>query len=693
MKTLRSKFLVYVAVPVLFIIGLTGAASYLTARSILMEQLRERGVGALQQYADEFDATFGASVQTLGILSVHAGLTCSDRNALAEIFKDLRKRLPVETIFLVGMDGRVISAEGDQSFGGPSPLVLAPWFADALTEGEPVVSAPHRSELSGKTIITVANKVRDDQDRITGVLAYDILVENLQAGMRRYDIYKELYQPIFFIMGRDGTYLLHTDKNLIGDRLGESKSDLHVRMREALSEERREWVDVGLVDGERYFGGFQRSKYADVFISLEIPLSTGLYPVTVLAGIYAVLGLVCLTMLSFVMIVLSRRIARPLRMLTVAAVAASKGDYNEVQAPVSPDDELGALVTAFNKMATGMRQRDRIRNTFGRYVTPEIVDELLESENGLRLGGDKRKVSLLMSDLRGFSAHTANMAPDKVILMLNRYFAAMVEILLRRKAIIDELQGDGILAFFGAPVQLPEHAAYAVAAALEMQAAMDDINRLNEKDNFPKLEMGIGINTGEVILGNIGSEQRAKYGAVGAAVNFAGRIESYTLGGQILISESTYSAVREIAEIRDVLDVEMKGFTGAVKLYDVRGLGDPFNLRIHERKDKPKGTAERIAVRLRRIDDKVVSPKAEPAWITHLSETRVIMETTERLPEGIDVRMEGADPTYPQVQGDAFGRITAVSQGDHFWTVSVRFTFLAPALRRALREFLSATPD
>ena len=129
----------------------------------------------------------------------------------------------------------------------------------------------------------------------------------------------------------------------------------------------------------------------------------------------------------------------------------------------------------------------------------------------------------------------------------------MVEILIDYQGTIDEIIGDGILAFFGAPETLDDHPARAVACALKMQAAMDEINTLNEADGLPRLDMGVAANTGSVVVGNIGSEKRAKYGAVGAQVNFTGRMESFTVGGQVLISSSTYEKLSQFLDIRNVL--------------------------------------------------------------------------------------------------------------------------------------------
>ena len=177
-----------------------------------------------------------------------------------------------------------------------------------------------------------------------------------------------------------------------------------------------------------------------------------------------------------------------------------------------------------------------IEQTFGRYMSSEIADSLLKSAEGLDFGGQKKTVTIMMSDLRGFAAFSDSLPPETIVTLLNNYLSEMTTVIQKYNGTIDEFIGDAILTIFGAPFQRPDDAERAVACALEMQLAMPRVNAWNAEHGLPELEMGIGINTGEVVVGNIGSRKRAKYGVVGSNVNLAGRIEGYTIGGQILIS-------------------------------------------------------------------------------------------------------------------------------------------------------------
>ena len=174
------------------------------------------------------------------------------------------------------------------------------------------------------------------------------------------------------------------------------------------------------------------------------------------------------------------------------------------------------------------------------------------------MGGELREVSILMSDSRGFTALTATMAPEQVIVLLNRYLGKMIEILLDNQAVIDEIVGDGILAR-GARRPRKTIPSGPWPRRLKMQPAMQEVNRLDQADGLPLLEMGVAVNTGQVVVGNIGSDRRAKYSVVGSHVNCTSRIEAYALGGQVFISSGTYERIKDLAEIGNVVEVEVKG--------------------------------------------------------------------------------------------------------------------------------------
>ena len=217
------------------------------------------------------------------------------------------------------------------------------------------------------------------------------------------------------------------------------------------------------------------------------------------------------------------------------------------------------------------RNEKFIRATFGRYLSDEIVTDILERPEGLELGGDLRKVTIMMSDIRGFTTLSEKLAPAQVVTMLNRYLGAMTDIIMAHQGTIDEFIGDAILAVFGAPLHRDDDADRAVNCALAMQAAMSAINALNEAEGLPAIKTGIALNTGDVIAGNIGSERRSKYGFVGHAMNVTSRIEDLTAGGEILLSDSTLRDLQGDFQVGASQELNVKGINESIVVHQLQG--------------------------------------------------------------------------------------------------------------------------
>ena len=260
---------------------------------------------------------------------------------------------------------------------------------------------------------------------------------------------------------------------------------------------------------------------------------------------------------------------------------------------------------AFAALEESRRQlevRNRfIRETFGRYLSDDIVSSLLETAEGLKLGGEKRKVTIMMTDLRGFTRIAEGLPPEKVVLLINNYLEAMTEVIVEHQGTIDEFIGDAILVIFGAPMMRDDDARRAVRCAVAMQLAMEQVNAKNERDGLPRVEMGIGVNTGEVVVGNIGSHKRAKYGVVGGTVNVTSRIESLTVGGQVLVSAATHAEIADSAVIEGMIEASVKGVAEPVAIYEVGGIDE---LRLPSRQSEPIELAAPLPVRFSILEGK-----------------------------------------------------------------------------------------
>ncbi|MGI0480467.1 CHASE2 domain-containing protein [Geminocystis sp. CENA526] len=268
---------------------------------------------------------------------------------------------------------------------------------------------------------------------------------------------------------------------------------------------------------------------------------------------------------------------------------------------------IGLVASAGGITIYTARNGEKIRQTFGRYLSQEIVNTLLETPEGVKLGGERRSITILTSDLRGFTAISEQLPPEEVVKILNYYLGFMANIITEYQGTIDEFMGDGILVLFGAPVVRNDDADRAIACGLAMQLAMEEVNKQMKIWGYSPLKMGIGINTGEVVVGNMGSEKRTKYGIVGSEVNLTYRIESYTKGRDILISEKTLNIVRSKLEIAEEKKVSPKGVKEPISIYKIIGIEGKFNLTLPEIEETIIPLKEVIEIRYCLLNEKDVS--------------------------------------------------------------------------------------
>lgn len=293
--------------------------------------------------------------------------------------------------------------------------------------------------------------------------------------------------------------------------------------------------------------------------------------------------------------------------------------------PVVPP-MLGLVGSAVGVTAYLAQNASKIRKTFGRYLNDEVVANLLESPEGLKLGGQRRNITIFTSDLRGFTATSERLPAEEVIKVINLYLGYMADVITEYQGTIDEFMGDGILVLFGAPTAREDDATRAIACAVAMQQAMEPVNQKMKEMGLPKLEMGIGINTGEVVVGNIGSEKRTKYGIVGKQVNLTYRIESYTVGGQIFISESTLKQADPIVEIIGEREVKPKGVQKPITIYEVGGIAGDYNLYLKKEEQVFLSLSEAISFEYAVLDGKDISDNLQTAKLIKLSENGALVE-------------------------------------------------------------------
>ncbi len=382
----------------------------------------------------------------------------------------------------------------------------------------------------------------------------------------------------------------------------------------------------------------------------------------------------------------ARRLTRPIRALTAGVSRVAGGDLSQ-ELPVRSRDELGRLTQAFNQMLAGLRQRDFIRSAFGRYVSPEVARELLESPEGLRFGGEKRVVTVLMSDLRGYTQFAEHGDPANVMNVLNEYLARMTDIIIEHGGTINEFIGDAVFAVFGAPLAHRDHAERAAACALAMQGAMTEINRRHAASGLPSFEMGIGVNTGEAVVGNIGSEQRAKYAVVGSAVNIAARVEGATVGGQVFITTETYELIREVADVAAPVFVQVKGLSEPLALYELRAIGGRFaQSGVGADAAVEREVPVSVPITCWVIEGKIIRPEEIGGRVERLTRRELVARLDRALPPLTNVRLRLAYPDTGGRSGDIYGKVTLEAGA----LTRIHFTSVTEPDAQAIEALVSA---
>lgn len=365
-------------------------------------------------------------------------------------------------------------------------------------------------------------------------------------------------------------------------------------------------------------------------------------------------------------------------------------DFPVVLARVATQLTLSRAKARISTLARDLEVRNRfIFETFGRYLSNEVVESLLQTPEGLKLGGETRKVTLLMSDLRGFTQLADRIPPDRVVRLLNNYLGTMVDVLLSFQGTIDEFIGDAILAIFGAPVQREDDTLRAIACAVEMQRAMERVNEFNRREGLPVVEMGIALHTGEVVVGNIGSDKRAKYGVVGSPVNLTARIESYTVGGQILVSDRTRREGGADLTVGAEVVVQMKGFEKPVSAWDIRGVGGDFNLFLPVREEALVALRGPLPVRFATISGQRVDGPESEGLLVRLSMKEAEIEARERPEAFRNLRLRFVARDGSTIAGEVYGKVSTPKVTTKGF--GLRFTSLPPEIRSFLETVLAGS--
>lgn len=372
-----------------------------------------------------------------------------------------------------------------------------------------------------------------------------------------------------YLVNSSGDILIHPDFNLVKNGTNISNFPLFVQMRENGDTNRQ--VLVSDDGGKQYFGSYYRLSLGDVAVLTTADAELLLEPVaeTTKRNIY--LSVIVLALSVIFVWFFSKSISRPVRLLAVAAGQIENGEY-ELNLKPKTKDELGLLTSSFVKMGKGLAERERLKDSFGRFINKEIAELAMKGQ--LALGGETKDTTVFFSDIRSFTAISEKLTPAEVVEFLNEYMTAMVECVNITHGVVDKFIGDAVMAVWGAPTSAgspKEDALNCIRAALRMRASLIIFNRGRGGDKKPIIRIGCGINSGPVVAGQIGSQQRMEYTVIGDAVNLASRTEALNkpMGTDILITEYTYELVKEHVLVEEMPSVTVKGKEKPLRMFAV----------------------------------------------------------------------------------------------------------------------------
>jgi adenylate cyclase len=563
--SLERRFLVLLLLPVaLFIIGV-GVVGWMYARSVILDQWAEATRLKLEKAAHQITMRLEERLELVRLI------TKSEDIPNHEILQTylIQQLMNKEGVRFVDI-GTVESGDQDPSKAKTDA------FGTADVEGRytlelcgdygfcaPIMdlNSPDRS----LKIVRLMGGVDGPVKRIVVRIDFDSLLAPIKQ-MRLWE------GSTACLVTGTGQLLAHTDKSMLQrKKLGETGDELE---KQVLKEIRKKSFGTVFDKGRPpdRVAGFYKLPFINWYLLLFSEGKVILAPVVEFRFYYTAAAIASLVIILLLIRLTTRSVSRSIAEISGAAARVREGDYS-VKLPEETCDEIGQLSAGFNKMIEGLKQRDLVEQTFGRYVDKKVAEELMSRPEALRLGGEKKTVTIMMSDLRNFTSVSEKLQPEEVIKMLNRYFSRMIAVIEKYKGIIVDFYGDSILVFFnGLEADISGRAFDAVRCALEMQEDMDGFIRENIAAGLPEVAMGIGIHTGEVIVGNIGTESRAKYGIVGSDVNLTDRIQATASAGKVVISERTFDIICERLNVSMEFKACLKGVEDHKQLYEIESI-------------------------------------------------------------------------------------------------------------------------
>ncbi len=550
--------------PVAIGLLIAGAAGFIYVRKALLGQWEEAALLKLERAAHYIDMRLSFPIERIKLIG-SAGNGMTRQRLLDEI-----KALP--GVSEVRIEWRELPGATSMHKGGLSkhPMMRSkhPMMRFHNTRVSKVTQPVFDTD-AGLRVVTILTSLLDNKNNEIGQLVVKLEFDYLMEDISKLGWWQS---NMACLVTKSGKYLLHTNMIMDGRvMLGDNGASIEMKLLNVIPEN-----DFGTVMGSGhppdFVAGYHSLSKAPWTIILFAPGNKILGPIVRFQIFYFSGSLLLIFFTLFLIRVNVGKIVGPIQKLSKSASSVAGGNYGEPIVQES-DDEIGQLIVSYNSMVQGLKERDFIRNTFGRYMDEDVARDLLKKPDAIRLGGDKREVVTLMSDIRGFTSVSETLDPEQTIRLLNNYFGHMIQVIKTHRGIIVDFVGDAVLVFFDPTGESIQSTAFrAACCAVEMQAEMERFNYEMKEKRLPQLKMGIGMNSGEVIVGNIGSASRVKYGIVGSPVNLTQRIQEKAQGNEIMISEHLLNNLKDTVIVEGCVEVNVKGVNNAMRLYSISGI-------------------------------------------------------------------------------------------------------------------------
>ena len=565
-KSLQKRLGLLILLPAGLVLLFIGVFGFITVRGTLFAQWQESSIVKLQRAAHQIDMKLGRITDWLQMFH-HTSEGRGGALIQQWILQQLREMDGVKSAELKWEEGYEPAPSMMRMGGGRSSEGRGMMH---FQKGQPFeVTSPQFDAETGKETVNLVSYLKNESDKVVGTLEVTVRFDYLLKGVKDLGWWQTEQACL---IDEAGKYLCHTKLIMKKGVVFGQTDDIFERSLLKAIKEKPYGTVLGPGTPPDEVAGFYRLQYAPWTIVLFAEGDKVLAPIIHFRNYYFAGGTLAILIILLLIRSVVGKMVHSFTAISKTAEKVATGDYGK-PIPVRGRDEIAQLTQSFNTMVKGLKERDFIANTFGRYVDQGIAKELLKRPEAARLGGQKREVAMLMSDIRGFTPLSETLEPEEIIRFLNRYFSHLIQVIQDHQGIIVDFFGDAVLVFFD-PFDEPVKpmVGKAVQCAFKMQGSMKKFNQEMISEKLPPLQMGIGVNAGEVVVGNIGSKTRAKYGIVGSPVNLTQRIQSTAEEGEVVVSDSVYKYIQNDVRVKREFRIMLKGVQDEATLYGVEAM-------------------------------------------------------------------------------------------------------------------------